>query len=529
MIGSADGSPVGGAEAYDEVVYESEPFPETHPERIGAVASLFGLAAPPVATARILEIGCAGGNNILPIAAQYPGARCVGLDRSAKQLSEGIDRARRLGLNNLELRASDIRDPASAEGQYDYIIAHGFFSWVAPPIQERMFEVIAQSLAPDGLAYVSYNTLPGWYSRFPGRELLLLQLEGIRGGAARIAQARKLIAELLRAAHTGTAAPTIPSSLDRALVEQLRFYDKFPDWYLYHDILEGENHPTYLSSFVSRAERHGLAYVGDSDLSRMVPFDLAPEQQRFLRGQAKSDLHLEQLLDFLRAEAFRRTILCRKGRATDRNGALARLGALYFSPLCEPVPSPTPANPGSVMAESDPSQLRFRDRGGREFATESPIVALILGHGQYRAGEVLQSGDAVPHGAEAAAGTRRSLRMLVDEAVKTLDAPPDELEQLVREQLFNLLLSGVVAAHLGAAPSSATVGQYPRTTPLIRDYAVSGPKIVTLVHELLIVDEPARALLCRLDGSKSVAELEGEQPGAAVILESLARNGCLLP
>lgn len=47
--------------SYDEVPYESHPYPQAHPSRLAAVAALFGLAPPPVETARVLELGCAAG------------------------------------------------------------------------------------------------------------------------------------------------------------------------------------------------------------------------------------------------------------------------------------------------------------------------------------------------------------------------------------------------------------------------------------------------------------------------------------
>ena len=60
------------AAEYDRIPYRSLPYPLTRPAHIAAIAQTFGLAVPAVTTARVLEIGCAGGGNIIPLAAAFP-------------------------------------------------------------------------------------------------------------------------------------------------------------------------------------------------------------------------------------------------------------------------------------------------------------------------------------------------------------------------------------------------------------------------------------------------------------------------
>src|SRR5262245_35353718 len=124
---------------YDATPYTSNSFPQSAPGLLAAIACLFGLETPDLATARVLEIGCAGGGNLIPFAAAHPQARVVGIDLSQVQIDQGRIRAQALGLNNLELVAGDLATMnLEALGQFDFIIAHGVYSWVPPEVQDAL-------------------------------------------------------------------------------------------------------------------------------------------------------------------------------------------------------------------------------------------------------------------------------------------------------------------------------------------------------------------------------------------------------
>jgi cyclopropane fatty-acyl-phospholipid synthase-like methyltransferase len=79
---------------YDVVRYPGHAFPQTHPDRLAALAVLFGLDAPPPAGCRLLEIGCGDGGNLLPMAVGLPHATVVGFDTSARSRGRVRWRAR---------------------------------------------------------------------------------------------------------------------------------------------------------------------------------------------------------------------------------------------------------------------------------------------------------------------------------------------------------------------------------------------------------------------------------------------------
>ena len=160
--------------AYDAVPYESHAFPQTAPGHLAAIAYLFGMDTMDVSTARVLEIGCAAGGNLIPFAMLHPQARVVGIDLSSVQVDQGRRRVQALGLWNLELLQGDVAAmDLTALGQFDFIICHGVYSWVPANVQEAILSAFDTVLAPKGVAYISYNVYPGWKSKEIVRDAML--------------------------------------------------------------------------------------------------------------------------------------------------------------------------------------------------------------------------------------------------------------------------------------------------------------------------------------------------------------------
>ena len=112
--------------------YINLPFAQTHPGRLAALAQLFGMRTPAVETCRVLELGCASGDNLIPMALVLPDARFLGIDLSARQIEQGRQTIAALHLTNIELRCADIAGVDAAYGQFDYIVSHGIYSWAMP-------------------------------------------------------------------------------------------------------------------------------------------------------------------------------------------------------------------------------------------------------------------------------------------------------------------------------------------------------------------------------------------------------------
>ncbi len=123
---------------YDSVAYLSLPNPDTHPDRMAAMAILHGLSPAPVEHCRVLEVACGDGANIIPMAYAIPTSEFVGFDLARLPIERGQARIRRLGLKNARIFDADVLDVGRELGQFDYIVAHGFFAWVPEPARDRL-------------------------------------------------------------------------------------------------------------------------------------------------------------------------------------------------------------------------------------------------------------------------------------------------------------------------------------------------------------------------------------------------------
>jgi SAM-dependent methyltransferase len=294
--------------SYDVIPYESIPITDTHVETLAATARLFGVAAADPARCRVLELGCAEGGNLIPMAFYLPGSRFVGLDLSRAQVAAGQALIAELGLGNIELLHRDVSRGADDLGEFDYIIAHGLYSWVPAPVRERILALCARQLAPNGVAYISFNTLPGWRSRAMVRDMLLHHARGATAPRARLMLAYEFMERYAPAfgAMEGSDAAFIR--------EEFAYLRQAPASYLYHEYLEETNEPLLFADFMAAAQAAGLQYVADTGLAGMLPGTL-PEAARERVVEIPDRLEREQAMDFLRARRFRRTLLARAGAA----------------------------------------------------------------------------------------------------------------------------------------------------------------------------------------------------------------------
>src|SRR4051794_31518264 len=177
------------ANVYDDVPYSNYPYAQTHPDRLSTVAILHGLEPPDPFHARVLEIGCGAGGNLMAMAAATPGIQAVGVDLAAGPIAEGNAAMAEIGLANLELRQADVRELTSGSlGTFDYIVAHGLYSWIPADARDALLSAIKAALRPDGIGYVSYNAHPGGYFRRMLRDVGLWHARHEEGEAAKAAK-----------------------------------------------------------------------------------------------------------------------------------------------------------------------------------------------------------------------------------------------------------------------------------------------------------------------------------------------------
>jgi SAM-dependent methyltransferase len=259
---------------YDELPYKSAPIEWTAPERLVLASLLHGGPRLPPASYSVLELGCGNGANLLPLAYYRRHAAFVGVDGAESQIKVALERKLALDLPNIEfIHADFLTAGQQLSGQFDYIIAHGVFSWVPEDVRDALLAVFAERLRPGGLLYLNYNTLPGWSVRGLVREFLIAQTDLKVSLRARAEYAKEIAAKVV-AALTGVEHP-----YSQLLTKEFRFVQEGDVTWVGHEFLATDNHPYWRSEFLALAIRHGLEYVADADFnypSGRIPQDLVP-------------------------------------------------------------------------------------------------------------------------------------------------------------------------------------------------------------------------------------------------------------
>ena len=307
-------------ESYEAVAYEAKPNPVSHPDHIAAIATMFGLEAPEIGHARVLEIGCSDGSNLLPVAATLPNSRCVGCDLAPTPIRVAREATAALGLGNVEWFACDLRELSVVRESFDYIIAHGVYSWVPAPVRDALLDLVARALAPNGVLFVSYNVFPGGHTTRAVSEILLHHTATLPTLRDKLTAARELAALLADAGTTHDAA-------DTAIQAELRRIAEMTDSQLAHDVMSEPNDPVYFHQFAAHASRHRLAYLAEAAPAMMGGAGLGANVRTYL--SRLDHLAREQYLDFARLRRFRQSLVCRSDAPTDFALHPSRMAPLF--------------------------------------------------------------------------------------------------------------------------------------------------------------------------------------------------------
>lgn len=294
--------------SYDDLMYESKAFSQTAINALEARARLMGLQPAPAANAKVLELGCSMGGNIITQALYYPDAEFVGIDLSGRQVAQGNAIIERMGLENVRLEEKDILTIDESFGKFDYIIVHGIWSWVPDAVKDKIFSICRNNLTEHGIAYISYNVYPGWKRQeqlreimyFAGRDVLEEPLEArTRKGL----DALKALAEILEN-DKGLGGGKLPA------IQKILNHNTY---YVAHEYMEIFNDPIYVNGFIEWANRHRLAYIGDTDLhASFVSWMAEHTRERILALAGGDYIAKEFYSDILSDRQFRRSLLCRE-------------------------------------------------------------------------------------------------------------------------------------------------------------------------------------------------------------------------
>jgi SAM-dependent methyltransferase len=441
---------------YDELPYTEHAYAESHPDRLAVVASLSGWEAPHPATSRVLELGCGRGGNLLPMAAALPGSTFVGVDRSRRQVEEARRVASETELPNVRFVDAGFESLGDAGGPFDFVLCHGVCSWIPPASRRELLAVVARSLAPAGIAYVSFNVLPGWYERLAARDWLRFA-RGQEAGAS------------LRWLHD-QVSPELADyrrrldAVDRRLAETDRAYQA-------HEYLEDEHHPQLVGELLGEAREAGLVYLGDA-----IPGETALELLPEAVGERARNLEpgdAQQLVDFVRCTAFRRALLVRADTAGARGWRW-------------------------------PARLRVEALDDLRVASRLRPASDVAGGARER----FDGGDVSVEVIDASA--RAALRWLAKAAPRSTAfrelAKGEIAPERLRAELFDLwLATGALDLHVHEPALGDGTSARPIACPVARWHAAHGGPITNRWHqEVRLADAALRDVLAHLDGKRTV-------------------------
>jgi SAM-dependent methyltransferase len=457
---------------FDEIPYTNLPFSQTRPATLATVAALHGLTAPDPRSARVLELGCGAGANLAGIAAAAPDVRALGVDLAATAIDAAQEIASAAGLDNVRFEVADVTELGDGRlGEFDYVIVHGLYAWGDERLRAATLEACRAHMAPDGLAYVSYNSHPGGYIRRMLREMGQFHARGLADPRERAERARQLFALLHRLGEAGG-----PTFYDGVLGQDVHALAVGPQEMLVHDLLSPEYEPVWLVDFVAAARATGLDYVADAlpEASRQPPWSDAVEA--FVAEASGGDrVAREQYFDFLVVRRFRHSVLCRAGR--------------------EPAGAIDPAALHGLLVEA---------AGDGDGSEPGPLLVAALTE---------------------LAGAPRPVAFADLRAALGADA------DALAEALLEGFHADRVLFHAVPLPGAAEPGPQPTASPLARSQARPGALLTALTNQIVrINDEPTAGLVRLLDGTRDRAAIirdftaAGFGPMTAEALEDALRH-----
>jgi len=468
---------------YDKVLYPAAIYPLTHPTRLAAPAFLRGMHPQSVDRCRVLELACGSGSNLISMAFHLPASNFVGLDLAQRPIALGNSMIAELGLKNISLHAIDLMAANPTDfGHFDFIIAHGLYSWVPPAVREHVLTICREMLNPQGVAYISYNAYPGNHLRDLVRGMMRFHTAGFEDPADVTGQARGLLKFLAQ-------SKVKPDYYVAAIQAQFERLLKYADEAFFHDDLSEVNRPFYFYEFMAQAESHGLKFLGEAGPNELDYEKFTPEVAKKMSELASaSEVVREQYKDFIRGCAFRQTLLCHQEVELASDLVGERALALYA--MCNAVPVENPEQDGNVV---------FRRRGGAELTTGHPLIATAL--------RVLS--------AEQPASV--SVKTLLDMVRSTSPEVPTSLaedEKTLADALTKAYRAGFVELYVSPFCVTNRAGQCPAVSKLVRFELSRGETATNQLHTSIRFPDPvSRQLIVLLDGTRDENALVQELIG----------------
>ncbi len=350
--------------SYDAFPYPSFTFPQTRPDRLSTIGLVRGIETALPDKCRVLELGCGDGTNLNSFAYCHPESTFLGIDLATVHINDANVAKGELGLRNVEFICGDVTELAVSEiGKFDFIIAHGLFSWVPPFVREHILRIYSECLTENGIGYLSYNAFPGFHLREAARGIMRYHAASIKDEAQKVEQAKTILGFVMQAMPDG--------HLHSKLIERefRELCDRTPS-NVFHDDLSEFNQAFYLHEFVEMLKPFGLTYVADTDLSASSTHGFSEDVRNALLAIAPDPIALEQYIDMIKMRRFRSSVICRADR--DVNFVPTPNVARRFR-----IASPLKPSPGPYDL-ADTSPVKFIGNKNENIEANHPLTKMAL-------------------------------------------------------------------------------------------------------------------------------------------------------
>jgi SAM-dependent methyltransferase len=466
-----------GTSSYDVFPYPSYTFPQTHPDRLASVGRIHGIEVADPTKCRVLEIGCGDGTNLLSHAYALPSSEFVGFDLSETHIARGIETKGSIGANNVQLFQADasVIDMETL-GKFDYIVAHGIFSWVPDLIRERILQIFSECLDQNGVGYISYNAYPGCHIREITAGIMKAGADGRDNPAEMVEHGIAFLDSISSAAENGS----LYQNMLRLELDQIR---ERSIQNVFHDDLSTSNRPFYFTEFVSMIEPYGLEFFAESDPIASNVSKLSNGARTLLEGVRSDLIRFEQCLDLITGRRFRSSLICRKGASARQFTGKPDIKNIFLSSQVK-----TDADAGSIANDSP---VRFEGSKGASFTINHPLTKSLI--------VTLRSvwPAALP------------IDTAFSRASNEIGGYSDEDESRTRDYLYQLYVGGFVKFGCYSPKFASKAGEFPVASAFARwQINEQLENLTTLAGKNLRTTDPVlRLIISLLDGTRDRNQL----------------------
>jgi SAM-dependent methyltransferase len=276
------------------------------------------------------DLGCGQGVTAAMLAAMHPGGEFHAIDAMPEHIDHGRRFADEAGVANVSFHVADFAVAADLPlPKFDYIAAHGVYSWVGPQTRADVRSFIDRHIKPGGLVYISYNAMPGRAADLPFQRLVRAFGETCAGDSIeRVVTALKIVDSLLTLKAPALVASPMLSQLKKQK-------SRYAPAYLAHEYMGQHWDPLFVTEVRSEMAQIGLKPVGSATLvENHDSFVLGKAAREALAVIGDEDVR-ELARDYLIDQFFRRDLFVREGEALDEHAQRQQLLANAFAITCK--------------------------------------------------------------------------------------------------------------------------------------------------------------------------------------------------